>query len=105
MKKCNLICIALLTLSVVFSINPVFAAEKKSKAAVKVEQQLNSAIDINSAGVDDLVQLPGIGQKTAERILSYRQENGKFQSIEDLMNVKGIGQKKFNKLKSSVTIS
>ena len=103
MKKCNLICVALLTLSVIFSINPVFAAEKQSKAGVEVEQQLSGAIDINSAGVDDLVQLPGIGPKTAEKILSYRQENGKFQSVEDLMNVKGIGQKKFNKLKSNVT--
>lgn len=105
MKKCNLICVALLTLSVIFSINPVFAAEKQSKASAKVEQQLSGAIDINSAGVDDLVLLPGVGPKTAERILSYRQENGKFKSVEDLMNVKGIGQKKFNKLKSSVTIS
>lgn len=105
MKKCNLICVALLALSVIFSINPVFAAEKQSKAGAQVVQQLSGAIDINSAGVDDLVLLPGIGQKTAEKILSYRQENGNFKSVEELMNVKGIGQKKFNKLRSSVTIS
>lgn len=105
MKKCNFICVALLTLSVIFSINPAFAAEKQTKATTTVQHQLSGPIDINSAGVDDLVLLPGIGQKTAEKILSYRQENGNFKSVEDLMNVKGIGQKKFDKLKSSVTIS
>lgn len=105
MKKCNLLCVALLTLSVIFSFTPAFAVEKQVKDKMKVEQQITGVIDINSAGVDDLVQLPGVGQKTAERIFSYRQENGQFKNIEDLMNVKGIGQKKFDKLKSRVTAS
>jgi comEA protein len=56
-------------------------------------------ININSATKKELIQLPGIGEAVAERILLYRDENGKFRTIQNLKNVKGIGDKKFEKLK------
>jgi comEA protein len=62
------------------------------------QKKLPAVVDINSAAIDDLVALPGIGASLAERILLYREENGPFQSIEELMNVKGIGKKKFEQL-------
>jgi competence protein ComEA len=62
------------------------------------------AINLNTATVDQLETLPGIGRKTAERIIEYRTKSGGFKRIEDLMNVKGIGEKSFLKLKPLVVV-
>lgn len=64
-----------------------------------------SVIDINSADKEMLETLPGIGEATAERIIMYREEKGKFRSPGELMNVKGIGKKKFEKLKPFIKAS
>ncbi len=62
-------------------------------------------VNLNSASVDQLEALPGIGRATAERIVEYRQKSGGFKKVEDLMNVRGIGEKSFLKLKPLVTVS
>ncbi len=51
------------------------------------------AFDINTATKAEWLQIKGIGEKKAERILTYRKEHGKFNSVEELKNVKGIGNK------------
>ena len=56
-------------------------------------------VNLNSATVTELMQLPRIGQKTAERIIAFRKQHGGFQRSEELMNVKGIGEKSFAKLR------
>lgn len=63
-----------------------------------------SIININTASQAELETLPGIGQATAEKIIKYREEKGKFNKIEDLKNVKGIGDAKFEKLKDYIKI-
>jgi len=60
-------------------------------------------VNINTAAKEDLMKIPGIGEKTAEQIIKHREIYGKFKRIEDIMNVKGIGQKKFEKIKSYLT--
>jgi competence protein ComEA len=62
------------------------------------------AINLNTATVEQLETLPGIGRKTAERILEHRTKIGAFKRIEELMNVKGIGEKSFLKLKPLVVV-
>ena len=62
-----------------------------------------TTVNLNTATIEQLAALPGIGQKTAERILEYRTKNGGFKKIEELMNVKGIGEKSFLKLKPLVS--
>lgn len=59
------------------------------------------ALDINKASKEELVAVKGIGEKKAEQIISYRNEHGKFKSIEDLKNVKGIGDKIIEEVKKA----
>jgi competence protein ComEA len=61
-------------------------------------------VNINTASASDFEALPGIGAKTATRIVDYRQKNGPFKKVEELMNVRGIGEKNFLKLKPQLTI-
>ena len=61
-------------------------------------------IDLNTAGVEELTSLPGVGQKVAERIVAYREANGPFDKKEELMNVRGIGEKTFLKLERLVKV-
>jgi len=60
-------------------------------------------VNLNTATVTELMQLPRVGQKTAERILAFRKQHGGFQRPEELMNVKGIGEKSYAKLKPFLT--
>ncbi len=61
----------------------------------------NSKININTATIEELKLLDGIGEKTAEKIIEYREIN-EFTEIEQLMNVNGIGEGKFNKIKDKI---
>jgi len=51
-----------------------------------------------------LQEIPGIGPATAEKILAYRETNGKFKTVEEIKNVSGIGEKTFEKMKDKITI-
>ena len=62
-------------------------------------------VDINTADTAELMTLPGIGQTRADAIVAYRQQNGKFQSIEDIMKVDGIKEGSFAKLKDRICVS
>ena len=68
----------------------------------EIEEEL--MININTANVFELQLLEGIGEKTAERIIEYRNENGNFEVIEDLMRIDGIGKKKFDAMKENICV-
>ena len=70
----------------------------------EIENELQ-AVDINSADVDELMGLQGIGHKIAFRIMSYRLTNGPFQQPEDLMKVKGFGEKLFEANRNQLVVS
>lgn len=59
-------------------------------------------ININTANKPDLVDLPGIGESIADRIIAYRETKKGFKKTEELMKVKGIGKKKFDKIKNHI---
>jgi competence protein ComEA len=61
-------------------------------------------ININTATLEQLDALPGIGPVTAQKIIDYRTEHGPFQRIEDIMNVSGIGPVTFDKIKNLITV-
>ena len=64
----------------------------------KKEAKTPAIIDLNTASKSALMNIPGIGPSTAEKIMEYRKEQA-FMTIEDIMNVKGIGEKKYEKMK------
>ena len=66
---------------------------------------LLAAVNINTATVDELKSLPGVGPAKAAAIVEYRSRNGNFKSVEELKQVKGIGDGIFNKLKDEATVS
>lgn len=68
------------------------------------EENVETKVNINTANKEKLMNLPGIGETTAQRIIEYREQNGKFKKIEDLQNVSGIGEAKYNNLKDKITI-
>jgi comEA protein len=78
---------------------------KQNFSNVKREKtSAEKSINLNTAGLDELMRIPGLGEKTAEKIVQYRDENGPFIKLEQLQDVKGIGEKKFNIIKIYVFI-
>ena len=80
-----------------------FKPQKAFPIGKKKSLQMGKKINLNTAAKTEIMQLPGIGESTAEKILAYRKQQS-FKSIEDIMNVKGIGEKKFEKMKPYLSV-
>lgn len=79
--------------------------EVLSSSSYKVESSSgNKIIRINSASVDELDRLDGVGPSIAKRIIDYREENRGFKSVEELKLVPGIGDKMFEKIKDEIQL-
>lgn len=83
----------------VLELSDTFAYTKKD-----ISSLTEKSINLNKAGINDLVKLPGIGEKTAEKIIQLRDERKGFKRLDELMDVKGIGEVKFNKIKKFLYI-
>jgi competence protein ComEA len=84
-----------------------------SKTEVKDKSPMNQEVagekellkvNINTADVNELMTLPGIGEAKAESIINYRQEHGEFKAIEDIKNISGIKDSAFNKIKDKIMV-
>ncbi len=84
-----LLALTVLTLGTV----PLLSAAEKS-----------DPIDLNRATVRELIQLPGVGEVIAKRIVDFREEHGPFKRVEDLMKVKGIGEKSLEKIRPYIRV-
>jgi len=102
MVRCFAIPVALLILFGAAS--PNASAQQPSPAAASVAAAPGTPLNINTASAEQLESLPGIGAKTATRIVEYRQKNGAFKKVEDLMSIRGIGEKNFLRLKPFITV-
>ena len=61
-------------------------------------------ININTASEEELTGIPGVGESKAKRIVEYREQNGRFESIEDIMKVTGIKENSFRKMRDYITV-
>lgn len=83
--------------SVASRVSKTSSPERGKKASGEI-------VNINTADVEELKKLKGIGPAMAQRIVDYREANGSFQAPEDIMQVKGIGKAKYAKLKEQIAI-
>lgn len=82
------------------------AVVQDDKKVVSAKIKVNKVkLNINKATKDELVSLTGIGPALSERIITYRNLNGPFKSVDELVNVKGIGAKKVAILKNEAKIN
>lgn len=79
------------------------AAAFQMQEDVSVSQS-QGLVNINTADTDVLMSLPGIGQAKAQSIITYREENGAYKTIEDIMNVSGIKEAAFSKIKDFICV-
>jgi competence protein ComEA len=73
-------------------------------AAGSLAAEASGVVNINTADSEQLSLLPRVGPTVAQRIVDFRQENGRFQTLEDLMLVRGIGEKTFELIKPYITL-
>jgi competence protein ComEA len=83
---------------------PANPAAKRAAKTVTHPAGAVGPININTASSGELETLPGIGAKTAARIVEYRVKNGPYKKVEELMNVRGVGEKNFLKLRTQLTV-
>ncbi|NRF02306.1 helix-hairpin-helix domain-containing protein [Bacillus subtilis] len=83
----------------------VYIPKKGEETAVQQGDGGKGAlVNINTATLEELQGISGVGPSKAEAIIAYREENGRFQTIEEITKVSGIGEKSFEKIKSSITV-
>lgn len=90
--------VVLWTVLVLAAAVPALASE------TQIAQAAQAVVNINTANADQLQALPGVGAVTAERIVSFRKDNGPFSSVDELTKVKGIGSKTLEKIRGQIVL-
>jgi len=83
---------------------PEKGAAPQAAAGAGSSPSVKTPLNLNSATVDQLVELEGVGPKTAQKIIDYREAHGGFKSVDELLEVPGIGPAKFEQIKDQVCV-
>ena len=81
-----------------------YVASEAGENVLEESEAVGGKININVADASALQTINGVGESLANKIINYRQKNGKFKSIDDLKNVSGIGEKKFEDIKDKIVV-
>jgi competence protein ComEA len=97
--------LSIVVVSAILSLSSIVVyAEQDHSQKSRIEAVKEQSISINTANVETLMLLKGIGKKTAKAIIDYRSANGDFKSVDELLNVKGVGAKVLSKIERFVTL-
>ena len=78
--------------------------EEMMDAEMAEKNEMIEKVNINTADMEQLMPLPGVGEGTARKIIDYRKSNGQFKTLDQLKLIPGIGEKKYKKMEDMLTI-
>ncbi len=117
-KRANIVAFAIMIVTLLASIIQIITSStpevqvtakiyndsQVTSSVVSEEPMQDEPININTADLELLITLNGIGEKKAQAIIDYREKNGLFSNIEEIMQVKGIGEKIFESIKDDIKV-
>lgn len=109
LQKTERAIIAFLSLTLILGLAITVYAKYHPRVSLKIEKFdlrekiSNQKVNINEAGIGELMTIKGIGRKLAERIIDYRDKKGSFSSAGGIRSVKGVGEALFEKIKDDIT--
>ena len=98
-----IVLVCFLAVSYVISAVNIGNAFKLTPNVISEHSGIANPININTATVQEIMLLPGIGENLANNIITYRETNGPFQSVSDIRNVNGIGTETYNRISQYIT--
>lgn len=96
-----LVCLVAVMLGIALGMRATVAPGLQIAQFVK---RLTEPLDLNTATLDELIDLPGVGPVLAQRIIEYREAHGGFKSVDELLQIRGIGPKRLEQLKGRVRV-
>ena len=98
----GVLALTLCGLTAVYAADSISTTGNKASAVASVTTP--AVVNINTANEEQLMAVKGLGEKKAKAIIEYREQNGKFKSVDDIAQVKGISEKTLTKFKEQLTV-